>query len=382
MDSERERALELSRGLRATPKNLDRVGAEVGVSAARWAFSQWELRKRARAKFARAEEMLFDRAGLEMASHEEVAWFHATRFPAGSRVADLTAGIGSDCVALARNGKAIAFEIDAARAELARHNLSIHGLEAVVVERDCLSLEWEFGYAYADPARRAGGARLSNPSQFEPNLDELLRRMRPLSLGIVKLSPMLPDSYLSSLEGPIEFVSHRGDCKEALLSVGKELNYPDESSGRSVCARHVESGSALGSRDRPPLRSSTPNVYLYDADPAAIRANALGTLCEEFGLATLGDSNGYLTGNRLVRSPWLRPYRVLWHGQGDRKATQSTIRQLGGNLVEVKTRGVRERAEAILGSYRRAGDRRLVLAVWPEGRGLRHALLEPNAQSL
>jgi len=59
------------------------VAKETSPEAAAWAFTQWRLRARARAKFAKAEAMLFDQDGLEMASAEPMAQLHASHFPTG-----------------------------------------------------------------------------------------------------------------------------------------------------------------------------------------------------------------------------------------------------------------------------------------------------------
>ncbi|MDP9363647.1 MAG: class I SAM-dependent methyltransferase, partial [Chloroflexota bacterium] len=65
------------------------------------AFALHDLRLRARAKFARADEMVFTRAGLEQASAEAVARHRAVRFRGVGRLADLCTGIGGDLIALA-----------------------------------------------------------------------------------------------------------------------------------------------------------------------------------------------------------------------------------------------------------------------------------------
>src|SRR5688500_1564819 len=116
MDAARQRALDLAEGQAATAPNIERVSREVGAEAARWAFLQWELRARARAKFARADEMLFTREALEQATHERVAEYHASRFPHDELVVDMTAGIAADLIALAKRGPAIGYELDSERA--------------------------------------------------------------------------------------------------------------------------------------------------------------------------------------------------------------------------------------------------------------------------
>src|ERR1700685_2605674 len=65
------------------------------------AMAQHELRLAARAKFSRAMQMLFTRAGLEQASSEAAARHRAARYAGMARIADLCCGIGGDLCALA-----------------------------------------------------------------------------------------------------------------------------------------------------------------------------------------------------------------------------------------------------------------------------------------
>jgi hypothetical protein len=344
--------------MEASPKNIQRVASVVGDEAARWAFSQWELRRRARAKFELAHQMLFDRDGLEMASHERVAAYHASRFQAGERVADLTCGIGGDLIALARRGPVVGFEIDPVRAAYARHNLAVHGLEGEVREEKA-PMEPDADSVFLDPQRRGKDDAFGEPDPR--GLDSAGYRVVGVKLG----------TGLSLTEAAVfprvEAVSFGGECRELLSWTGEE----------GVFAVHVESGEVLESIDAP-LPVSEPGAFLFHADPAAIKARCLG----RFGLAPLGDSDGYLTGDQLVESPWLRGYRVHWHGSGDRKRTQKAIDDLGGFVAEVKTRGVREPADRLRAQFRRSGDRPLTLVVWTEGKSLRFALVRSITQEL
>ena len=200
----------------------------------------------AKAKFKEAEQMLFDRDGLEMASHETVAAYHASRYPEGVRVADLTSGIGADLVALARRGEAVGFELDEVRAAYARHNLEILGLSADILVIDSLVADWDFQYAYADPARRVGSSRTLNPADFSPDPVLLAERFRGLRRGAMKLSPMLRDDFLLQFGGELEFVSFRGECREALVWLGRDsAGEPD--SLASGHGRHLSIGTEGGS---------------------------------------------------------------------------------------------------------------------------------------
>jgi SAM-dependent methyltransferase len=334
VDSLTQLALQLAENLHSTPKSIQKVAAQTSEEASRWAFTQWALREKAREKFGRAKEMLFTREALEQTSREEVARYHASLFPKEVLVADLTCGIGGDLVALALRGKAVGFEIDPERASYARHNLSVYGVASEVREIDCLEADWDFEYAFADPARRAGGRRVFSPEQFVPNPWVLAEKMRSLRLGVMKLTPMLQDSVLKELGRSVEFLSFSGECLEALVMLGQE------SMQKPYTAVHVESGERI-SEGGEIIGIERPLEYLFEVDAAAIRAHALGTLCEKFGLRALGDSRGYLTSRELVRSVWLRPYRVLWEGAFRKEKVKDMLQQMGAAELVVKTRGPR-----------------------------------------
>lgn len=377
MDPKRLLALELAEGREPTAGEIEAVAVATSPEAAAWAFTQWRLRARARGKFERADSMLFDQDGLEMASSEHVARLHAARFPEGVRVADLTVGIGADLLALACRGESVGFEIDPDRLAMAAHNLAMHGLRAEIRFEDCLAADWDVDYAFADPSRRGAGRRTLDPAQFQPHLGGLVERMRCLSLGVIKLSPMLHDTYLESLGGMLRFMSVGGECREALLTVGKESVCGDGSPDRSVWAMLVETGSLLPG-GLPPHRAITrPLEFLYEADPAAIRAHALGALCDEFDICGLGDSNGYLTGSGLVRSEWLKAYRVLASCSADDKATKAELRAQGASVVAVKSRAPKVDVEELGRKFKGLGDRLAVLVVYAVGQGRRHVITEP-----
>ncbi len=369
IDAEREQALTLAKGLAASPANIDRIARSVGPEVARWAFSQWELRSRAKHKFARADEMLFVREALEQSTAETLASYHASLFPEGQFVADLTAGIGGDLLALARRGPAIGFELDSDRAEAARHNLSIHKLNAEVREEDSLSVEWNWEFALADPARRVQGRRTLDPTEFSPNPVELASRFAHLRLGILKLSPLLPDSFLTTLGPSLKFVSCQDECREALVGAGSQAR-------EERLAIHIESGDSLPAGLDAPY-TETVGEFFFDADPAAVRAHSLGTLANRHGLCGLGDSRGYLTGSDLQASPWLRPYRVLYSDKADIAKTRKQLQQLGAATPEIKQRHAEQNGDQIRKALRGDGTRRLSVAIWPVGRSLRHTILEP-----
>lgn len=365
MTEMQRRALELAKGLPSNANSLSNVAKETSEEASRWAFQQWSLRERARQKFRLADEMLFDRESLEMASHESVAAYHASRFDNGEMVADLTCGIGADLIAFASRGPAVGFELDPLRAEYARHNLEVHGLVADVVTADCLVSEWKADSAFCDPARRVGGRRTLNVSEFSPNPLVLAERFRELRRGGLKLSPMISDRELTSVGGSLEFLSFGGECREALVWFGT-----CEVTARK--AVHIESGENLPA-GADPRTTGSPASLLFEADPAAIRAHCLGELCSRHHLSGLGDSLGYLTGDSPVSSPWLRAFEVLAFHRADTKRTATELRRLGGGTPVVKSRGTIVDVEKLRKDLRGEGEP-LVVVVYPVGRSIRHAI--------
>lgn len=420
MDTLYAEALKLAENQPSTATAISRVAKATSDEAARWAFSQWVLRKRGLAKFARASEMLFDQEGLEMATHETLAAYHASLFPSGEAVFDLTAGIGADLIALAKRGPAVGFEIDIDRAELARHNLAVHGVEAEIIAlpfsskvgekglgieglelgnaassqattspdlhppAPCsiseselqLATPWcremeegEPGYIFADPARRSAGRKFTDPSEFQPNPLEVIEQFKDCQLGVIKLSPMLPDDFLDSLGKRLEFVSFGGECREALVAFGS-LAKP----GRF--AVHVESGAVVPADDLFLEESEEPAEFLYEADPAAIRAHALGNLSEELGLVALSDSNGYLTGESEVQSPWLTGFRALEFGRFDQKILKKRLAELDSTTPILKQRGTKLDLQKLQKQLILKGARNLEVAFYAVGNSVRQVILE------
>ena len=365
VDALRSEALKLAKGLAPSANNVMRVAAATSQEVSSWAFTQWGLRKRAAAKgFPRADDMLFTPEALEQATHFEVARYHASRFPTGALVADLTCGIGSDLLALAERGPVKGFELMSEKIEFARHNLAVHGFDADLRKGDCMAAEWDFDYAFADPSRRVDGRRTLNPDDFEPNPPKLAERMSRLKLGLMKLSPLLRDDLLVSLGQELAFVSYAGECREALVSCGSEAV-----AGRF--ALKVETGEKLPAGEAL-FMVEEPNAFFYEADPAAIRAHGLAS----FSMAALGDSNGYLTSDREVRIVWLTGYRVLGAGRFDMKTTRGMLKEAGVGRVVVKSRVSGLDVVRIGKDLAGVGKNEGIVALYPVGKSVRFVLIE------
>jgi hypothetical protein len=403
VETGRAEALELAKGLEATASNIERLSKKTNAAAAQWAFGQWELRKKAVKKgFPRAEEMLFDQSALEQSTHFEIARYHASLFPAGTLVADLTCGIGSDLIALAERGPVIGYDTNAKKLEYARHNLSVFGLAGDLVLDDSLKADWKFDYAFADPSRRpyhSNGYRFAKLALCEPDPVGLADRMAALKFGLMKLSPMFPDEMLFSVGKRVDFVSYGRECRESLIYLGADIGRASIGPatteivqtgpyrlpidmvgglplpGCESYAVHVESGELLPQSD-PPKAIEEPKAFLYEADPAAIRAHGLGHLATQHQLYGLGDSNGYLTSDGAAPSPWLTAFKVLTYGRFDKKTLRARLAELGGGKPIVKSRASHIDVVQARRDLTVKGSGEPIVAIYPVGASLRYAVLE------
>lgn len=356
-------ALELACGKESTPKLIESVAKRTSDEAARWAFLQWNLRERAANKFARASEMWFVREALEQATNERVAAYHASRFPAGERVLDLTTGIGGDTIALASRGPTTGVDLDLERLNCAGHNLRVHGLDAELCHANALDIGTDCQFYWCDPARRVAGRRTLRLDDFSPRVDQVLSRFRAAKLGGFKLSPMLADSELASIGNKVEFISFGGECREALVWVGPLA-------GEGFHAVHIESEETLPRTPSVSTPLSEPSAYIFEADPAAIRAHALGALETRHTMSPLGKSNGYLSGPEKVDSPWLTGFEVLAHGKLDAR----WIKELPYQIEAFKVRGVELDPAAWVKKVRTNHDDRAMALVYPTEKGVRVAI--------
>jgi hypothetical protein len=315
-----------------------------------------ELRGRAAAKFSRAVEMWFDRQGLEQATAEPVARHKARRFEstvnsavnsAGRLVWDLCCGIGADAIALAEHGPVIAVDRNPAACLRTEWNAAVYGVADRVQTRatDVESLLDELAASgwpvHIDPDRRPGLKRTLRVEDMAPGLDFLEKLFAAVPGGAVKLSPAanFPGKFP---EAEIELVSLDGECKEATVWFGS-LGEPGLWRATVLPAGVTLSGDPLANwAEVGPL-----GPYLFDPDPAVVRAGLVSLLAETLGLRRLDEADEYLTGDEPTASPFVRRYRVLADLPNNDRAIRQHVREAGYGRAEIKCRHVPVQAEII-----------------------------------
>lgn len=292
------------------------------------------LRLRARSKFARAAEMYFTAEALEQASGEIISRYRARRYAAFARVADLGCGIGGDSLALAAAGhEVIAVERDRLRARLAGANARACGTPQLhVVCADLRAQGWGAVAAFVDPARRIEGRRVFSLQRMAPSLDEVLalRAWAP-HLG-VKVHPGVADAELPA-GCEVEFISEAGTCKEAVLWFG------DLATTARRRATLLPSEDTLAWEPCAPAPVGPPAAYLYEPDPAVIRAHLIDQVARRIGAHKLDAEIAYLTADHLATTPFARAYPIWEAHPFHLKRLNARLRALGIGAVTVKKRG-------------------------------------------
>jgi hypothetical protein len=187
----------------------------------------------------------------------------------------------------------------------------------------------------------------------------------------MKLSPMLNDRDLESLGACVRFVSFGGECREALVFAGSDAPTGWE-------AVHLESGEMLTkpARETAVQMAEEPGEFLYEVDPAAIRAGLIGEVCAPIKAEPLADSNGYATSNQTCQSVWLTGYRVLGSCSSDAKQLKASLSKLGAGKLVLKQRHAGLDLEKMRRQFERGTGRPVTLAFYKNRKSIRCALLE------
>jgi SAM-dependent methyltransferase len=333
-----DRALELAQALRGRyPPDL--------VAAA---LTQQELRVTALAKFSRAEEMLFTRAGLEQASSEITSAHAAARYPADGLVADLCCGIGGNLIALGSRCPVLAVDLDPASLAFARHNATVYGAadRLATVRADVRDLPLSGVHAaFIDPARRAGGRRLP-AGRSEPPLGWCLDLAGRVAAVGIKAAPGLPRELVPA-GWEAEFVAVGRDLKEALLwspalataaTRATVLPSGDTLAAAPGAVRPGRAGADAQSADDVPI--AEPGAFLFDPSPAVTRAGLVEDLARLLGAWKIDPAIAFLSDDREHRSPFARTLRVLESAPWHERDFARRLRELGIGSADIRRRGL------------------------------------------
>ena len=321
------------------------------------------VRRRAATKFPAASRLFFTNTALEQATAYTVATHHAAHLhqhaPPGA-VLELGCGIGGDTLALAAHRPVIAYEIDPLRLQLAEANVLAMGLEARVSFRQAdWTAEMAAGRlpaaiaAFADPARRIGEQRIFRLDQIQPPIRAMLQLQEQVPHVGVKIMPGVDKTEIPPDCG-VEFISHDGVCKEAVLWFGALATQP------MWASVHTTTGWQTLAADNtpPPLGPLTSGMTLHEPDPAVIRAGAFVPLCQALGAHLFDAQIAYMVGDAAITHPLVQSFRILEIHPFHLKTLQARLQVLGISRVELKKRGAPFAPESLRGRLKLpAGNR-------------------------
>ena len=303
------------------------------------ALTQIELRRRAAAKFGTAAAtMFFTRAGLEQATRAAVADRRAARLAAAGirTLADLGCGLGADALAAARAGILVyAVESDPLTAAIAAANAAATGLaDAVRVEcADATTVRVEdYDAVFADPARRRSGrGRVFDPRAYSPPWDFVAGLARRVPHTVLKLAPGIDHSLLPpGAEG--EWVSVGGDLVEAAFWCGPLASAPRR-------ATLLPGGAELTGTGTVAAPVSTVGAFLYDPDPAVVRAHLVAEFAAAVGGRLADPEIAYVYTDRPADTPFGRRLPVTDVLPFSLKRLRSLLRERGVGRLEIRKRG-------------------------------------------
>lgn len=376
-------------------RELTRLRQRLGPERAAAVVEQVMLRRRAAGKFSLASEMLFTSDGLEQASGELLAAHSAARYCGFSRVADCCCGIGGDTLALARESRVDAYDVDPLRLACAAHNAGVHGLADRIAfhladvaqldptlqpsDRDEFSGGALFGGAlvggersgamkderieaiFFDPSRRSGGRRIFSLLDYHPPVS-LVERWLPAIPAIgVKVAPGVAHDEVT-WECEQEFVAIGPDLKEGLLWFGPLA-------GASRRATVLPAGDTLVAGTPPEPPTGEPLAWLYDPSPAVTRAGLIWELAALLGAQQLDARLAYLTAPQRTATPFAHSYPIEEWMPFNLKRLKARLRALGVGRVEVRRRGAPiEPAELERSLRQEGGGERLLFLTRQQGR--------------
>ena len=333
------------------------------------------LRGAADRKFPFADRLFATRDALEQASGWEVSTYRAERFREFDTIVDLGCSIGSDTLAFSDHAPAVGIDIDPLRLAMARENFrAIRPSAQVALMQADLRYSipiWTVPFPCAlffDPSRRVEHRRVHSVHDYTPQLS-IIDDWRPRypALG-VKVSPGVSLAELQGYDAEVEFISHHGSLKEAVLWFGP-LKRCSRRAAILPGPHFLESDLPEDVLRKRKLPLSQPLAYLYEPDPAVLRAGLVYDLGERINAYQLDPDIAYLVSDQKVVTPFARAWMVEdWMPFGLKKL-RAYLREREVGRVIVKKRGSPLQPEELIQKLKLKGhDKRVVFLTHLQGR--------------
>jgi hypothetical protein len=327
------------------------------------------LRNKARTKFPQAEKMYFTREALEQASPFQVSAYRVERYRHFEFLVDLGCSIGGDTINLADIAPTLGIDSDPLRLALAQANAGAMAIqdEVVFVCADLahplpLRGDDQMG-VFFDPGRRVGGQRVYSVHRYSPPLSIIENWLDFIPALGVKVSPGVNKTELASFDAELEFISLDGKLKEGVLWFGPLKT--TQMRATVLPGRH----SLMTDEIQETLPLSEPLAYLYEPDPAVIRAGLVAALGRRLGASQLDAEIAYLTAENLQMTPFANAWTIEDWMPFSLKKLRAYLRERGVGRIVVKKRGSPLQPQELIQKLRLKGEaERVVFLTHLDGR--------------
>lgn len=292
------------------------------------------------------EELLFPaHLSIEQCSSEASAKYKAGLMQ-GKSFADLTGGLGVDTYFISqRFQQADYVERQVELCDLARHNFAVLGSQVEIwneTDEDYLKHCGTKDYIFIDPARRdAYGRKTVSIADCTPDvvgLQDLL--LEKAGRVVVKLSPMLDiTKALEELHHvrEVHVVAVANECKE--LDFVMERGYEGEV--QCVCTHLLTLQPEVRFLLEEERRGATPLAetvmrYLYEPNPAVMKAGGYKTVAERYGVLKLHKNSNLFTSDILVADFPGRIFEVEAFAPFNKRVKQTLLSEVDNASIAVR----------------------------------------------
>ncbi len=345
--------------------HFQRLARRYSPEIARAALETAILRNRAVKKFPRqAARWYFTRETLEQASPSVVSAWRARRFANYNFLLDVGCSIGSDTFALAQVAPTLGIDLDPLRLAMGRENLKSAGLwgQAQLLRADArhhlpLGALHPLSGAFFDPARRSGQQRIFSVADYQPPLDTVLNWL-PHFTGLAgKVSPGVNLNEIATYNCEVEFISLHGNLKEACLWFG-DCRHSDRQA-TLLPGEHILTADAAA--ENTVARLGEPGAFIYEPDPAVLRAGLVRTLAARLDAWQLDPQIAYLCNDARRETPYARCWQVENWMPFQMKRLRAYLRARKVGQVTVKKRGSALTPEQVQRALKLKGDHQRVI---------------------
>lgn len=294
-------------------------------------FELHAARRRARVKFANAEQMLCDLEGVAQSSGSKVAEHKAERFRDRSRIVDLCCGIGGDTMALAKVGQDVSgVDLSPVRAQMAKHNAGVP-IETCDVASQSMKNAW----IHIDPGRRSGGRRLWRYEDVQPGPDVVEPLLSAAAGAALKLGPGVDWSEIpDNANRECEVIGDRSGLLQAVIWCGDLVRAP----GQHTATRLQDALSYSAVPDDFLAVASKPGHFLLIPDPALERARLVAPRVGSRDAFELAAGLGWLTSDEPLEDPWFEEHEILAAMPWRPRKIREWLQAHDGGPVTVRTR--------------------------------------------